>query len=147
MPDKIMSTILKSSVLTFLLVGIPRLCCALEDTVTVTQEQAKALGLEIKARASGPDAVQVVLEFDTKGVLKDYSRVDLEMKDKGKLLLWTNLGEDKSKPGRAVFSFAADRAKLDELTLKVVVEYKAPALGRAGYVLKVKEFVDLKKLR
>ena len=147
MPGKIMSTILKSSALTFLLVGIPRLCFALEDTVTVTQELAKTLGLEIKARAAGPDAVQVVLEFDTKGELKNYSRVDLEMKDKGKLLLRTNLGEEKPKPGRAIFSFSADRTKFSELTLKVVVEYRPPAAGRAGYVLKVKEFVDLEKLR
>src|SRR5688500_13932464 len=121
MRDKIMKAILKISAATFLLVAIPGLCCALEDVEIVTQERAKALGLEIKARASGPDHVGVTLEFEIKGELKDYSCVVLEMKDQGKLLFYSTLGKEESPPGRAVFSFVTDRAKLDELTLKVVV--------------------------
>lgn len=107
----------------------------------------KALGLEIRANAAGPDAVRIELEFETKGELKDFSRVALEMRDEGKFLLSSTLREEKSQPGRVVVSFAADRMKLDKITLKVVVEYPRPALGRAGYVLRVKEFVDLEKLR
>ena len=87
----------------------------------------------------------MVLEFETKGELKDYSRVALEMQDEGKLLLTSTLREDKSPPGRIVVSFAADRAKLDKITMKVVVQYSAR--GRAGHVLRIKEFVDLEKLR
>jgi hypothetical protein len=135
------------SVLAFLLAAAPSLCCALEDTVTVTPEQAKELGLEIKAKASGKDAVFVVLEFETNGKLKGYSRAELEMKDEGKLLLRSTLREDKSPSGRVVVSFAADRTKLSELTMKVVIEYTDGGAGRVGYVLPVKEFVDLKKLR
>jgi hypothetical protein len=145
MAGKIMSTILKFSVLTFLLVGIPRLCYAYEPIEFVTQERAKSLGMEIRANAAGPDAVRVELEFETKGELKDYSRVALEMQDEGKLLLTSTLREDKSQPGRVVVSFAADRTKLDKLTLKVVVQYSAR--GRTGHVLRIKEFVDLEKLR
>ena len=140
-----MPAILKFSVLTFLLVAIPSLCCALEDIELVTQERAKELGLEIKANAAGPDAVRVVLEFETKGELKDYSRVALEMHDGEKLLLSSTLREEKGQPERVVVSFAADRTKLEKITLKVVVQYSAR--GRTGHVLRVKEFVDLEKVR
>ena len=145
MPDKSMRTILKSSVLILLLVDTPSLCYALEGIEFVTKERAKELGLEIRANAAGPDAVRVELEFETKGELKDYSRVALEMEDEGKLLLSSTLREEKSPPGRIVVSFAADRAKLDKITLKVVVQYSPRT--RTGHVLKVKEFVDLEKLR
>ena len=145
MAGKIMNAIPKFSAVFFLLVATSSLCYALESIEFVTKERAKELGLEIRAHAAGPDAVRVELEFETKGELKDYSRVALEMQDEGKLLLTSTLREDKSPPGRVVVSFAADRAKLDKITLKVVVQYSART--RTGHVLKVKEFVDLEKLR
>lgn len=142
-----MSAILKCSVLSFLLAATPSLCCALEEIELVTQERAKELGLEIKSSAAGPDHVVVLLEFETKGELKDYSLVVLEMREEEKLLLQSTLGEEKSQPGRVVVRFYADRNKLDKLTMKVVVEYSDGGAGRVGHVLRVKEFVDLKKLR
>ena len=145
MADKTMKAILKFSAATILLVATPSLCYALEGIEFVTKERAKALGLEIRANAAGPDAVRVELEFETKGELKDYSRVALEMQDEGKLLLSSTLREEKSSPGRIVVSFAADRANLDKISLKVVVQYSART--RTGHVLKLKEFVDLEKLR
>ena len=145
MPDKIMRTILKSSVLTFLLVGIPRLCCALEDIEIVTQERAKALGLEIKANAAGPDAVRVVLEFETKGELKNYSRVALEIHDGERLVSSSTLREEKEVPGRVIVSFAADRTRLDQFTLKVVTQ-ESPRT-RTGHVLRMTEFLGPTKIR
>ncbi|HUE73927.1 MAG TPA: hypothetical protein VMP01_23810 [Pirellulaceae bacterium] len=118
-----MKTIFTISAVAVFLVVAPSPCFALEDIEFVTKERAKSLGLEINSSAAGPDAVLVVLEFETKGELKDYSRVALEMEDEGKLLLSSTLREEKSPSGRVIVSFAADRTKLDKLTLKVVVQY------------------------
>ena len=54
------------------------------------------------------------------------------------------LREDRSKPGRVVVSFTADRAQLDKLKLWVFVP---ESLGGTIYDLRVKDFVELKKDR
>jgi hypothetical protein len=48
------------------------------------------------------------------------------------------LREDRSKPGRVVVSFSADRAQLDKLTLWVMVRESD---GGTAYMLRVKDFV------
>lgn len=145
MPKWFVRFVLTFSVWASFFAAIPSRCQALEEIEFVSKERAKALGLKVTSNAAGPDAVRVVLEFEAKGELKDYSRVALEMQDEGKLLLSSTLREDKSAPGRVVVSFAADRTRLDQLTMKVVVQHSAR--GRTGHVIKVKEFVDLEKLR
>ena len=145
MPHQLTTAILRFSVLTVLLAPAPSLCWALEDIEIVTQERAKELGLEIKSNAAGPDAVQVVLEFETKGELKNYSRVALEIHVGEKFVASSTLREEKGEPGRVVVSFAADRARLDQFTMKVVTQ-ESPRT-RTGHVLRMKEFVDLTKIR
>jgi len=110
----------------------------------VSKPRAKELGIEITANA-GPDAVRITLEFDARGEFKSYARVDLEVRDGGKLLVSSTLREEPSPPGRILVSFAADRANLDKITLKVVVQ-PAPRT-MTGYVLRVRDFVDLAKPR
>ena len=140
-----MKTVFNIFVLAVLLVVAPNRSYALESIEIVTKERAKALGLEIRTNAAGPDAVRVVLEFETKGELKDYHRVALELYDGEKLLVTSTLKEDESKEGRVVVAFAADRAKLDLFTLKVVTQ-RGPR-DRTGHVIQVKNFVELDKLR
>ena len=54
------------------------------------------------------------------------------------------LRKDRSKPGRLVVSFTADRAQLDKLSLWV----RVPELdGGTIYDLRVKDFVELKQDR
>lgn len=144
MPGKTFAAILKFSVLTALFVAVPSLCSAFESIEIVTQERAKALGLEIRSNAAGPDAVLVELEFEIKGELKGYGRVALEMHAEGKLILTSTLKEGTSKSGHVVVSFVADRTKLGELTLKVV---EMSGGTRVGHIIPVKEFVDLEKLK
>ncbi len=111
----------------------------------VSKARAKELGMKIRSNAAGPNAVRVELEFETKGELKSFSRVDLEFREGGKFLVTSSLREDRSKPGRIVVSFAADRAHLDKLTLRVVVQ-PAPR-DMTGYDLQVKDFVEPEKVR
>jgi uncharacterized protein (TIGR03067 family) len=139
-----MRTIISIAVLTFLLVTAPGVCFAEDVIDIVSKERAKELGMEIRAKAAGPDAVRVELEFELKGKLKRFSHVDLEMRDGEKLLVSSTLQEERSRPGRVVVRFAADRSNLDKLTLQVLVQEN---LGRAVYVIRVKEFVDLEKVR
>ena len=139
-----MKTVLRISVLAFLIAGLPNRCFAMMDIEQVTQERAKELGIEIHAKAAGPSLIRVGLEFEPKGTLKDFSRVDLIMTDGGKLLVHASLREEASKPGHIVVGIAVDRADLDKLTLRVVV---SDGLGGSGYDLHVKDFVDLAKVR
>ncbi len=135
-----MKALFSFTALVILVAATPGVGFAMMSIEPVTKDRAKALGLEVRSSAAGPDVVRVELEFETKGELKNYSRVDLELREDGKLLTSSTLKEDRSKPGRVVVGLAADRAKLDRLTLRVVVEHGART--RTGYDIKVTEFVD-----
>jgi hypothetical protein len=138
-----MRTILNISVLVFLLVVASGWCFAMMSIETVSEQRAKDLGLEIRATAAGPDDVWVELEFPTRGELEKFVRVDLEISD-GKKRVSASLQEDRSKPGRVAVSFTADRVDLDKITLRVVT---GVAMDMTGHDLRVKDFVDLKKVR
>lgn len=138
-------TILNLLVLTLLSVATPSLCFAMMDIDLVSRERAKELGMQIRSKAAGPNDVRVELEFKTGGVLKRYSRVDLEIKEGGRSVLFASLREEQPEPGRVVVSFAADRTKLDGIALRVVTG--AGSRDMSGYELRVKDFVDLEKLR
>jgi hypothetical protein len=117
---------------------------AMMDIEIISQGRAKELGLEVRANAAGPDAVRAELGFETK-TLPRYSRVDLEVRDGGKLLLSSTLREEPAEPGRVIVSFAADRARLGQFTLRVVTG--VGTRNMIGYDIPVKEFVDLDRLR
>jgi hypothetical protein len=128
----------------FAIAAVINPCLAMMSLEEVSKSRAKELGMVVRANAAGPDAVRVWLEFDAAGELKSYSRVDLEMRDGGKLLVSSTLKEDPSKPGHVIVSFAADRGQLDRITLRVVT---GVSRDMVGHDLRVKDFVDLAKLR
>jgi hypothetical protein len=127
------------------LAATANLCSALEDIEIVTKERAKELGLEVRVNAAGPEAVRIELEFETKGELQNYTRVALEMRDGEKLITSSTLKEEPAKAGRIIVGFAADRASLNKIELKVVTQ-DSPR-SRSGHILRVHEFVELAKLR
>lgn len=130
----------------------PNRSFALWDIETVSKERAKALGMEVRTTAAGPNHVTVELEFKTEGELKNftedpwknYGRVELRIGQGDNLPVTAPLREDRSKPGHIAVSFTADRAQLDKLTLWVMVP---GTLGGTIYDLRVKELVELKKVR
>lgn len=132
---------LSSSVLAVLLIVAPSPCFALWEIGQVSKQRANELGMEIRSKAAGPVAVRVELEFAIKGKLKSFSRVDLRVNEGKKSLVTASLLEDRSKPGRVVVGFAADRAYLDKITLWVMVPDMMP--GGTIYELRVKDFVKL----
>ena len=139
-----MKTTLAISVLTLLLVTTPSVCFAMMSIEHVSKERAKELGMEIRTKQAGPDGARIELEFETKGELKSFVRVDLEIREGEKSWLSATLREEQSKSGRVVVSFAADRVNLDKITLRVVVG--AP-MNLTGYDIRVKDFVELEKAR
>jgi hypothetical protein len=144
--NAILKTILNISVLTCLLVAASSPCFADMSIEHVSKERAKALGMEIRSKAAGPNVVRVELEFKTEGELKrfsreNFSRVELEIREGGKFLVSASLREERPSSGRVVVSFTADRAHLDKITLRVVV-VGSGELG-AGYELRVKDFVEV----
>ena len=115
-----MKTLVNITAVAVFLVVVPSPCLALWGIAPVSKERAKELSMEVRSKAAGPNDVAVELEFKLEGALKDFSRVDLRV-GKGAKLVSAALKEDRSKPGRVVVSFAADRTRLDELTLWVFV--------------------------
>lgn len=119
-------------------------CFALWEIAEVSPEKAKELGMEVRSQAAGPDAVRVELEFKPEGVLKGFGHVDLRVGPGDPPLATAPLQEDRSKPGRVVVSFTADRSRLEQFHLWVMVP---EPLGGTAYELRVKDFVGPPKGR
>ncbi len=100
--------------------------------------------MEVRATAAGPDAVRVEVEFAAKGELKHFEMAELEMREGEKFLMRSTVREEKMPSGRVIVSFTADRAYLEKLTLRMVTQ---DGLHIVYHDLRVKEFVDLKKIR
>ena len=99
------------------------------------------MGMEVRSKPTGPNHVLVELEFKTEGELKNCSRVELQIGGGDNPPVTAPLREDRSKPGRIVVSFTADRAQLDKLSLWVMVPENA---GGTAYVLRVRDFAEPK---
>jgi hypothetical protein len=128
----------------------PNRSSALGLTAPISTEQAKGLGVEVRSEVAGPDHVRVELEFTGEGAFKGFSRVDLRIGEGDNppviapSLVTAPLREDRSKPGRVVVGFTADRAHLGRLTLGVIVP--GPD-GGSTYLLRVTDFVELETVR
>jgi hypothetical protein len=119
-------------------------CFALWGRMTLPKEEAKKMGMEVRSERAGPNQVRVELEFKTDGLSKNFSRVELQIGEGDKSLVTAPLKEDRSRPGRVVVTFTADRAQLDKARFSVWVP---TGLGGMIYDLRVKDFVDPEKYR
>ena len=143
-----MKTALGIAVLGVLLAA-PSQCFALWGKMTVSKEQAKELGLEVRSKPAGANQVRVELEFGTEGALKNFTDgtrnfngVQLRVGDGDNPSLTVPLKEDRSKPGRVVLGFTADQAELGKLALWVYLPFGP---GGQIYELRVKDFIEPKK--
>jgi hypothetical protein len=137
------------SLLTLLLAFAASPCLADWGIESVSKERAKELGLEIRAKVSGPTQISVELEFKIEGALKSFSRegsgrIELQVKDGETCLASATLKEDRSKPGRVVVNVIVDRAHLNMIALRVWVP---GVLGGDIYELRIKDFVELERIR
>ena len=121
-------------------------CFALGWRKTISKEQAKEMGMEVRSEWPGPNQVRVELEFKTDRWLKNFRGVELQIGEGDNSLVTASLQPDLSKPGRVVVSFTVNRAQVDKARLRLVVPMPE-ALGGMVYDLRVKDFVDPKKDR
>lgn len=119
-------------------------CSAMDSIEPLSKERVKALGMVIRSKPAGPDAVWVELEFEVRGELKDVTHVGLEMWSGKKLLLSATLRDNRPSPGHVAVSFTAARSDLDKLNLRVLSDQ---GLGSVGYQFRVKDVVDSETVR
>lgn len=139
-----MKTIFKIAILALLLAVAPTPCFALRSIGFVSKKEAKELGMDLRFKAGSTNEVWVELEFKTEGKFKDFSHVELEIREEKQFLLgWAPLKEKRTSSGSVVIHFLANRAYLDKISLCVVVG----DFGDTGWELRVKDFVEPEKVR
>ena len=111
----------------------------------MTKEMAREMGLEVRATASGPNAAWVELELKPEGKLKNFSHVELEIRDGEKMLIaYSAMGEKRTDKGKIVARLMVDRGYLEKVTLVVVTGLP---MDYSGSEIHLKDFVELDKLR
>jgi hypothetical protein len=139
-----MKTMLNFMVAAILLVAGPSTCFALMGIRQVSKEEAKELGIEVRVQGNGPREVWITLELKNDSKLKDFSHVSLEIREEGKLLVgYAAMQEKKSETGRT-FTFMANRAFLEKITLSVVTGFPS---NYSGNELRMKDFGEVGKIR
>lgn len=136
---------LRVSFIAFLLVALASPCLGMMSIAMVTPQAAKELGLDLRFKDSGPDAVWVELEFTPKGQLKEFQHVSLELEEGNKLLLgYAPLRDARDTSGKVTVRFMAGRAYVDKITLRIVTGFPS---NYSGHDLRFKEFIKPEKTR
>ena len=138
-----MKTLRPFEAVTLLLILTATPCSAEMMIEHLTLARAKELGIQFRATPARADTLRCVLEFDVKGELQSFTRVTFELKEGGKLLLSSTLKDEQPRQGHVIVSFTADRAKLSQITLRILTS--EPSLGGSAYELRPSEFIDSKK--
>jgi hypothetical protein len=113
---------------------------ALQQNVEVSRERAKELGVTIRSNVDGENGVKVWLEFLPRGVLQNFSQVDLTIGAPGKRLVVAPLLVSRPAPGMVSVHFSTDVANLATSELTIVVQ--DGARDRNGFHFKVKDFIE-----
>jgi len=140
-----MKTLLNISALGFLLIAASSPCFAMQENVAVSNELAKDMGVTIQAQANGEAGTKVWIEFKTQGVLKNFSRIELDMAVRGKYLVSAPLLTLRPTADSVSAYFSADPTHLASSVLTIVVQDGERT--RTGYQFKVKDFIELQKSR
>jgi hypothetical protein len=122
------------------LLAVPGRCHALWDVEPVSKGRAKELGVQVRATPSGTNHVAVEVELPTGTEFKCLDRVDLRLGGNNPRVV-VQLTDDRSKPGRVVVRFTADRAHLGGIKLSAMVP---GGCGGAIYEFEAKDLVDWK---
>lgn len=141
-----MKTIVTIAAFAVLLGVGPRPCFARWATLLVSKDEAKEFGMQIRTTTTGSDQVSVELQFKPEGFFKEYSRVELWIGEGNNPRVTAPLREDRSKAGHVAVAFAVDRVQLDQSNLRVVVPHSGGGAKGVTYMLRVKDFVELKKV-
>ncbi len=140
-----MKTILRTLAVAVLLTAAPVPCFAMRSIGVVSTNEAKAMGIEVRATAAGPDAAWLELEFKPESRLKSFDHVELEIREGDKMLVaYAVLAEKRSASGNIVVHFMANRAYLDKVIVIVVTGFPS---NYANNELHMKDFVDTARIK
>src|SRR5204863_3126651 len=93
-------------------------CLALIETRKVSKDQAKELGIELRAKPNGPKEAWIELEFKPEGKLAGFQHVSLEIADGEQIQLgWTPLNDERTSTGSVIVRLMGNRAFLEKVTL------------------------------
>ncbi len=140
-----MQALLKFSALTFLLLAASSPCSAMVSLADVSKERAKAMGVTLRSKPNGDAGVAVWLEFKTQGELKNFAHVEVRVMTGGKTMSHAYLMPSRPTPDSVSAYFSADPAWLATSVLTIVVKNGERDL--VGYQFKVKDFVEVEKVR
>ena len=111
-----MKTIINTSILAVLLAIAPRPCLAMRSIGFISKKEAKELGIDLRFTANGTNEFWVELEFKTEGKFKDFSHVELEIREGEKFLLgYAPLESKRTSSGSVLVYFLSNRAFLDKV--------------------------------
>jgi hypothetical protein len=122
-------------------------CHAMISVGYLSKQEAAELGITMKQRTNGDAGVMVWLEFKKTGFLEKFTYAELRMKDaKGKHLVSAMLQPRPVVHGQppeiVSVTFSADPAQLENCAFMIVAY--GSSRGDVGYVLNVKDHLDLK---
>lgn len=132
-----------------LLIAAVRPCSAMISVGILSKEEAAKLGITMQHRPNGDAGVKVWLEFKKEGFLEKFSYAELQMKDaRGDHLLSAILEPHPVTYGQSKeivsVAFSADPSQLERCAFMIVAY--GSSRGDVGYVLNVKDFIDLANL-
>jgi hypothetical protein len=140
-----MKAFFNASAIASLLIAASSHCFAETMLADVSKEQAKEWGVSIRSHKNGDAGVKVWLEFKTQGVLKNFTRVELQIGEGENRIMAGPLLASHPSPGSVAVHFSAYPAYLPKSTLTIMVN--DTPLGGSGYRFKLKDFIELEKFR
>lgn len=138
-----MKTVLTISAAALLTTAFSSPCFALQENELVSQQRAKELGVTLRSHLNGESGVKVWIEFQPKGELEEFSRVELRIQAGKKCVVDAPLETSRSAD-KVAAAFSSDPEFLKQSTVTIIVPAE---LGRVGYQFRVKDFVNLEKYR
>ena len=129
----------------FLLAILSHPCFGEIDVGELSKDEAKELGIELRAKPGGPKHAWIELEFKLEGKLSKFQYVSLEIPDGDQLGLgWTPLKDKRTSSGSVIVRLMGSRKFLENVTLRIV--HGDGDFGGSGLDVRLKDFVDFEKL-
>lgn len=114
---------------------------ALMEIANVSRDQARKLGVSVRTYPNGEAGVQVRLTFPTRGRLKDFVRVELQIGEGDTRVMSADLVPTRPDADTVTARFSAFPTWLGASTLTIVVGGESPR-GGLGYRLRVRDFLE-----
>ena len=117
---------------------------ALISIRTISKQDAEELGIDVRARAGGPDHAWVEMEFNPDSLTGKFQHVSLEITDENDefALGWTPLKDQRTRDGKALVRMMGRRKFFNNVTLRIV----HGELGSLGLDVQLKDFVNFEDL-